>query len=263
MHVYLLEENLKKNLTGVHNMNCDYYKKLLHLNRPGELTVRQQKKLEKHLNKCPVCYALKLKIEKMDEVVQTLKEQKPVLSDPNTLTKSIIQEISKPEIREIKKQSSIFEQIQNIFSMGRFRYSAAAFASALLLLFMIQQIYIVNKIGSLETRISNVSSDNKKSENTVEISSESIRKLFDVSRLPKIKNNALYRQLVSGETVTIDLKTLRSWMEKYETLQNENMILKILIRDRFPDFDEQAFEKELKSLKDRKLEIYKLLYRKL
>ena len=52
-------------------------------------------------------------------------------------------------------------------------------------------------------------------------------------------------------------------MEKYEDLQYENVILKILIKDRFPDFDEKAFEKELDNLKGRKLNILKLLYRKL
>ena len=244
-------------------MSCEYYKKLLHLNRPGELTDWQQQKLQKHLRKCPECSALMQKILKFDEVVTMYKEKKPVLSDPKVLTHNIIQEIKKPNVSEVIEKRSIFEYIQNIFSKSRFRYSAAAVASVLLLIFLTQQMYIVNKIGSLEAKISSISSDRETLENTIEISSDTIRELFDISKFPQIKNNRIYRQVIDGETVTVDMNTLRLWMEKYDDLQYENFILRILLKNRFPDFNTEAFEKELDNLKSRKMEILKLLYRKL
>ena len=243
-------------------MKCDYYIKLIHLNRPGELKESEQKKLKNHLRICPDCRKVKQELEKMSAAVIAVKENEPVISDPKKLTANIIQEIKQLEKKKIKKHNPILYNILDIFSRERFRYSLAAVVSGILLIFLIQQIYIINKISGLEQKVSTVSS-RETGDDSIIISSESIRKIFDVSKFPQLENTDLYRQLINNETITIDRRFLESLMEKYKTLESENLILKLIIRDRFPDFDESALQKELDRIKKRKTDIFKLFFRKL
>ena len=243
-------------------MRCDYYKKLLHLNRSGELSESEQKKLDNHLRICPDCNKMKQELEKMSTAVKTVKENESVLSDPQTLTTNIIQTISKSEKKKIKRRETVFDNILDIFSMGRLRYSLAAVVSVILLIFLTQQIYIINKISGLEDRIDTVSLK-RISEDSIIISTESIRQIFDVSKFTQFENNDLYRQLVNNETITIDRRALKSLMEKYKALQSENLILRMILRDRFPNFDESVFQKELDRIKRRKTDIIKLFFREL
>ena len=74
-------------------MKCKDFQKLLYLNREGERTPRQEKKLARHLHRCRVCANEKLKIEKINKLTTIARETIPHHSNPQELTNSIMNSI--------------------------------------------------------------------------------------------------------------------------------------------------------------------------
>jgi len=77
----------------VTKMSCKHYQKLLHLNRPGEISPNQRRKLQRHLTRCATCSQEKTKIKKADDDIAAIREIKPELSDPGLLSAGILRSI--------------------------------------------------------------------------------------------------------------------------------------------------------------------------
>ena len=137
-------------------MNCRDIEKLLYLNRPGELSAKEQKKLKNHLSKCTDCASLKINIEKYNTVYASLQNSKPVINEPEMLSTRIMNNI-KPEQVSNKQSEKFIEIFASWFYKPIIKYSFMVVLLLMLSSLFVQQIKITNSISKLESQATNYS----------------------------------------------------------------------------------------------------------
>ena len=64
-------------------MNCKQSDRMLHLNRPGELSAREAELLMSHLKTCGRCALEKVRIEQADILIERVRRTVPLPSNPD------------------------------------------------------------------------------------------------------------------------------------------------------------------------------------
>ena len=131
-------------------MKCDKVQKWLHYYAPGELTSRQLRAVDKHLQSCASCRALAEDIDRLQHSIDALRNTVPDLSEPVAFTNRVI--------------SSILYQERGFWQKRRLRLGPwitrpvvrFALGCNLLLIVVIlftQEIQICNQVSRLEQKM--------------------------------------------------------------------------------------------------------------
>jgi hypothetical protein len=214
-------------------MNCKRCQKWLYFYREGELSERQAKSLNRHLERCPECAALLDRIGRLEDTVRQARENAPRPGDPEILTGRIMHSItsintnchsvrvpaSVPSI--MRKKSSLGPAeggsseeshggltsrpgatVYNGRKSGRrwnssgIRFGLAAAAVAVVSAFFIQESMILSRISRLEGRMAAVS--------TNQAAAVSLRDAFPVVEgINGIPNVSLTQSVAQEEWVRI------------------------------------------------------------
>ena len=106
----------------------------------------------RHIDSCENCRKYYQSFSAANEVISALQSTEPILSDPHVLTDKIMM-----EIKNAQHKLSINSNRSRILAWSQ-RIVAAASVS-LLIFFGFEQYVVVNKIVTLENRLSNISDE--------------------------------------------------------------------------------------------------------
>jgi ribosomal silencing factor RsfS len=130
------------------------YQKLLHLYRSGELSRRQAKKLERHLNCCEGCAREKRQIEKTERLMAKARSTTPLLPNPQQLTEVIMQALQYEKSAELVKKGVKYESRWfDWFYMTRVRFALVSIVLVVLGIFIFQSTMILHRVSSLEQKM--------------------------------------------------------------------------------------------------------------
>jgi len=135
-------------------MRCSHYQKWIYLYREGELTNHQQQKLHRHLQKCEGCELLVQKVLKIESQVGTIRKSKPALSNPEGMTHNIMRATLPISQRDFKRRNWDRFICWDAFMSIKIQGATAVVAMLLLLGFIGQEAWIMNRVSQLEQRIS-------------------------------------------------------------------------------------------------------------
>lgn len=209
-------------------MSCKHYQKLLQLNRPGELTGRQQKKLDQHVSKCSSCAQEKLKIEKASDYIALAREAKPELTEPGLLTANIMGTIRRAN--NYAKKSWL-----DFFSLPGTRLTLIGATAVLVGIFFLQEFLVLYRISQLENRMA------RQSYGQTALSGKVTNKFSRVSTVSLLEKSEFLKSLVindseiPGDRVLLKKSTLKAYLEAYRELQQENRMLLRYLREKFPE----------------------------
>jgi hypothetical protein len=133
-------------------MGCGWYRKMLQLNRPGELSAREAEKLARHLGSCPECSAEFKKIQAVDRMVDKLRSRAPVLEHPDAMLEAVLAEIRRPAAVRTSHQQFPGRLVELLLSPAA-RLGAASLAVFAIGLFMVQEVALLGSISALEEKV--------------------------------------------------------------------------------------------------------------
>jgi hypothetical protein len=131
------------------------YQKLLHLYRSGELSHREAKKLERHLDRCEECAREKLKIEKTEQLIEKARSTMPLLPNPQELTDRIMQTLQyeQPGGSGVIKGVKYNYRWLDWFYFPRVRFAMVGIVLVVLGIFIFQSTMILHRVSSLEQKM--------------------------------------------------------------------------------------------------------------
>jgi anti-sigma factor RsiW len=159
-------------------MNCKKHQKRLHLYREGELSGRQVKSLDRHLERCPHCAAVLRRIGRLEATVGRMRDEIPQMKHPEMISGRIMNAIAGMSGDSRRAERSAFSAIQDVdrhservpvsgmneespirapktmfHARKGIRFGLAAAAAAIVIVFFIQESVILSKISMLEERM--------------------------------------------------------------------------------------------------------------
>lgn len=132
-------------------MSCERYQRLLHLNRPGEISGQEAEELRQHVRLCERCALELQRIERADRFVNRLTAFSPSPGDPEKLTADILRGV-RIEATTPRTVNS-FHRFLDFFQVPSVRYSSVAIVLLVATTFMAQLITVLNDISDLERRM--------------------------------------------------------------------------------------------------------------
>ena len=135
-------------------MKCEEARRLMQLNRPGDLTPSEQDRLEQHCARCPACAAKRERLLRADLTFEQLRAFTPSPRHPELLTASIMREV-RNNTRAATRADTVqwIDAILRRFEVPAVRYASALFVTVALLGFVGQQFTIMDSVSGLETRL--------------------------------------------------------------------------------------------------------------
>ena len=248
-------------------MRCKKYQKLLHLNRPGELSERQQMRLTRHLAHCPTCAAAFRRIQNADATLRQLREFKPELKEPENLASEIVQ-----EARGLKgmMRRNPFENfvvgILDIIEAPKVRYAMAGFIILLIASFFIQEFTVLYRISHLEKRVAMQQKNQDSIYDKVLAGAHSLNTFSATSRQELYSDLVQLHQKIDEDWIIVDKKRLASLVETNRKLRKTNKLLLKVIEEISSEASDVVIEdgitkSELDFLLSRREEIIKLVRR--
>ncbi|HEX9934346.1 MAG TPA: zf-HC2 domain-containing protein [bacterium] len=162
-------------------MNCKRYQKKLHLYRTGELSGRQVEKLERHIEQCPSCAAVRESIDRMETEVGRMRINIPRLKNPEKRCNRIMDAVSEMQkaslLPSVPRKEMILHgggcggsegfrlkifgriRLSPLLDSPRARFGLAAAAALIVCAFFIQESLILSRISMLEKRMNAVSAN--------------------------------------------------------------------------------------------------------
>jgi hypothetical protein len=137
-------------------MNCECIEKLLYLYRLGEQTKEEQGRVMQHLNHCISCRQLFEELKQFDLTMGYLRDDTPEFANKDVISDSIIHTIASERVSESASPNNGFwDTIISIFSRPPIRMALAGVSVCLVGLFIIQELFILDRIARLEESLSN------------------------------------------------------------------------------------------------------------
>ncbi len=192
-------------------MNCEYYHRLLHLNRSGERTKRETEELAHHLRTCEQCAALEQQLAGPNEYVDRLKACQLVVPDPEILTEHIIASVTPRSTAH----ASFLGTILDFLLMTRTRYAFAAFVCLAVSVFVYQYGSLLNSVHLLEERIAEGSRPGPGTTITYTLDRESVRRTGALPLLQSIVDPDDYA-LENGD-ITVQKEVVDSYATRIDT----------------------------------------------
>jgi hypothetical protein len=209
-------------------MKCTEARRLMHLNRPGELTEDESRELERHCAGCASCAAERENVRASERFLERLRAFTPAPGSPEALTSSIMVRIrTEPRAERQARQKDVgqagwlLDWILGWFYTPAFRYSSAIVIAVAVLAFVGEQLSIVNSVSNLESRLAGPQRSGIQMAYALNLDSiRRLRKPKDLDRLLQLQipTNAGDRILVSQGTIL----ALQQLIAARGTLQNES-----------------------------------------
>lgn len=209
-------------------MSCQYYQKLLHLNRPGELSPRLRKKLDRHTASCSSCAAEKFKIEKASDYIAAARETKPELADPGLMTAGIMRAIRGSN--DFPHKSRL-----DILSLPKTRLALIGLTAILIGAFFLQEFFVLYRISKLEERMTRQSSKQTILAEAPAIRGSRVGPIRAFEKKEFLKSFGEKDMEAEDGEVSIKKSMLRAWLTTYRRLQQENRILLRYLQAQFPE----------------------------
>ncbi len=243
----------------VTKMSCKNYQKLLHLNRPGEISPRQRRKLEQHLARCGTCSQEKIRIEKADHNITAAREAKPELTDPGLLTAGILRTIRGLQFTPRKNRL-------DFLSLPKIRLALIGISAILIGVFFLQEFVVLYRVSQLEQKMARQSGKQAGFHEvlTAKFSRGSVIRAFEKSEL--LKNVRLDDAEAGDVPIVLNSSTLNALLKSYREMQRENRLLLLCLREKFPELEDIFFEdaldlKELEKIIKGKKKNFKYIHR--
>lgn len=242
-------------------MKCKDFQKLLYLNREGERTPRQEKKLARHLRRCRVCANEKLKIEKINKLTAMARETIPRHSKPQELTNSIMNSIDRLK-RAAQTPLSTAKGTRwfDWLSLSKVRFALVCIVLLMVGVFIYQGTVILHRISALEKKMALQSEKQSPSSPNFIVSKKLLR-----TGMLRVLENADYMydmyESLPDDKVIIDKKTLHLLLKLLRNrLRDDETLLKL--REKVSLFNEIDFtngikKEELKKILEKKIEVLK------
>lgn len=213
-------------------MNCENFKKWVHLNKTGELSEREQRLLEKHIEICLDCQNLVEEIKSKDDYIQRLKNMNPAIDYPGVLTSNIMQSITGQ-----RKPNQLLMKFYKVFDLlfsYKLRFTGILILIALISLFSYQQIHILNKLNQMEQKVAAKLVENETAFKT-----------------PILINDRIIKELVpeGSEQVILNEESLGLIIESYKNLKTDHDKLLELIDNNMSLLERKLSKKDLEKLK--------------
>ncbi len=195
-------------------MQCKDYQKLLHSNRPGELDESQAKMIEAHLKVCPTCLKKQQQVIAADLAIARLREMQPVLSEPAELTNIVMSQIEASTQKERKGFNKLTDAVLDFLSLLQVRFALSLITISLLGTLLVEQIFVLNQVAELETRmasgqaVSNKYYTTTSSELAIIFNPGELRSMINVLSKNKVKT--------SNDLIYFKKSTVESWAKKLD-----------------------------------------------
>jgi len=203
------------------NEDCEYFRILLYLHRDGELSAEERQRLTDHTGRCDECRNIHEEIARVDgPLLTTLRQKSPEHPDPEALTNKIV--------RSVKAEAGVGEQpvrwtdrFGEWLNLPSVRWGMVGATFCILGLIILQEVLIFKSLQRLEARILLESS-------AVQDGSD---RYYD-RLLTQILEELTEDDVIPGAGTGEELQVL---YKDYKRLTDENILLKLLLRERFPE----------------------------
>jgi hypothetical protein len=240
-------------------MKCKDFEKLLYLNREGERSLSQEKKLARHLRRCRVCANEKLKIEKINKLTAIARETIPHHSKPQELTDRIMNSIDQLERAaqtplSAAKRTPWFDWL----CLPKVRFALMCIVLLMVGVFIYQGTVILHRISGLEKKMALQSGKQSPSSPNFSVSKKVLR-----TGIRRVLENAdqvydMYENL-PDDKVIIDKNTLRLLLKLLRNrLRDDETLLKLrgnVFLFNEIDFTNGIKKEELKKILEKKIEV--------
>ena len=219
-------------------MSCKNYQKLLHLNRPGEISPGQRRKLERYLTRCAACSQEKIKIEKADDYIAAVRETKPELTEPGLLSAGILRTIRGTRFSPRKNPL-------DFLSLPKTRLALIGISAILIGVFFLQEFLVLYRVSQLEQKMSQQPGKQAGFHEvlTAKFSRGSVIRAFEKSEF--LKNARLDETETADDPIVLNSSTLYALLKSLRKLQRENRLLLLYLREKFPELEDIFFEDAL------------------
>jgi hypothetical protein len=196
-------------------MGCENIQRLLHLNRPGELTARERQELESHLRSCPACAEEWQRIQQYEQQMSAARETPPVPADPQELTARVMSTIEEyPRRRPRFSLGTVVETWVRFLESATIRRTYAAVCLGLVVLFVIQHTLIARQVIDLERRMASGSPASTRSGLSYSIALDRIPQM-GVTQPGEIRHLAgLAGVRLKENRLLLPRSVLRQWRQK-------------------------------------------------
>ncbi|MCP4148849.1 MAG: hypothetical protein GY757_13975 [bacterium] len=232
-------------------MKCKDFRKLLHLNREGELSRRQERKLERHLLTCTDCAMEKRQIEDADDIIRLARASNPRPVNPEFLTDAIMDAIepAQPATAPFFPASKWFDWLL----MPSVRPAAAGIVLVIVGIFIFQGVSLFQRIDQLEQKLARQGTGESSKRGFISknmVRTATARSLENTGRLYR-SHREVYNG--GGQPLVLDKKnTLRLLKIIRNRLQEDMELLRFLeeklLSGTDVDFDDGIQHGELKKL---------------
>jgi hypothetical protein len=137
-------------------MRCRSAERLLYLHREGELTPRQQSRLDRHLAGCPGCAETAGAIERSMGKVGEIRSAGIPVPEPEELTHRVMARITGMDPSGRVRTGRSYEPAWGGFTSQWLRPALASAAVLLLALLLAQELTALRRISRLEQRIADL-----------------------------------------------------------------------------------------------------------
>ncbi len=199
-------------------MSCRKYKKMLFLDRPGELSPGEQKELQRHLLTCAACTKLQEKIENDKAIIERLRQTAANVPNAPQLTDDILAGIRLQRRATNIPKKHRTDIISARLTLPRLRFILTTFVILILAAFLGQEVMILGRISKLEKQLAD-----KPTVQSHDIQESAVLKSF-------LKNlNQL--DLVKDDKILVNKKSLETLLKSYGELKMSNRILLQYLQD--------------------------------
>lgn len=132
-------------------MSCEWYQRLLHLNRSGEISKQEADDLRQHLRLCEKCSLEFQRIQRADGFLDRLGSFSPTPINPEKLTADILRRVRAESTAP--RPSNALGRVLDFFLIPSVRYSTVAIVLLVTLTCMTQLLMMLNGISDLEQRM--------------------------------------------------------------------------------------------------------------
>ena len=188
-------------------MECERFRPLLYLYRHGELSEREQRRLEVHVSSCPRCSREREAIETMGHAMHRLHSFEPAPEDPQGLTAHVMAGIRAPIMPHAPARvRGIVDWLSAVARPRSVRLAAASVAVLLLGTFLHQVALTVDQVSRLEEKMAERAAPAVRPTVEYSVRIEDARQVVDIDWvrrmagiLPAIRRDGLL--VVNGVTV--------------------------------------------------------------
>jgi hypothetical protein len=188
-------------------MSCERYRRLLHLNRSGEISEHEAEELRQHLRLCEKCSLELQRIERADGFIDRLSTFSPISKNPEKLTTDILRRVRAESVAPAS--SDALDALLDFFLLPSVRYSTVAIIVLILLTPATQLVMMLNDISNLERRMASPVRHDA-TEATYTIQSKTLRQVATSERGKSLKDNISLT--VTNDRIDVSAKDVDSFL---------------------------------------------------